>query len=74
MQIGESVKRIEGWLTSNSDLVKWKAVCRFRDFIAHNYGKVESSMIWGMITTDYPILRSEIKRLMSAVKDSENRE
>jgi len=74
MQIGESVKRIEDWLISNSGLVRWKAVCRFRDFIAHNYGKAEPGMIWKMVTTDYPVLRAEIERLMSEVSNFDGRE
>ena len=72
MQIGESVKRIENWLTSNSGRVRWRLVCRFRDLVAHNYGKAEPGMIWKMITTDYPILRSEIKRLITETASQES--
>ena len=67
MQIGENVKRIEEWLTSNSGSVRWKAIRRFRCLVAHNYGKADHSMIWKMLTTDYPVLKSEIKRLASEV-------
>ncbi len=72
MQIGENVKRIETWLSENSKAIKWKSVCRFRDLIAHNYGKVQSDMIWNMLDEDYPVLKSEITRLLSNIQNDQS--
>jgi len=72
MQIGENVKKIESWLTSNSALIRWKQIRRFRDLVAHNYGKADPCMIWKMIVADYPVLKSEINRLISQVEDFDN--
>lgn len=65
MQIGENVKRIDTYLIKHSSDVDWRSVCRFRDLVAHNYGKVVASYVWSMIVEDYPILKREISRLLS---------
>ncbi len=65
MQIGENVKRIDEYLMVHSSNVDWRSVCRFRDLVAHNYGKVVTSYVWSMIVEDYPVLKKEIARLLS---------
>lgn len=65
MQIGENVKRIDNYLIENSSEIDWRSVCRFRDLVAHNYGKVATSYVWSMIIEDYPTLKKEISRLLS---------
>ncbi len=68
MQIGECVKRISEWLCSVSDVVDWNKVCRFRDFIAHNYGKNDNVILWDIIENHIPILKMEIKLLVNKYK------
>ena len=64
MQIGECVKKISQWLCSENNNVEWNKVCRFRDFIAHNYGKVDNVVVWNIIDKHLPILNNEIKSLL----------
>jgi len=63
-QIGETAKSIRTWLSENSTY-DWNPVCSFRDFIAHNYARVENKMIWKILSDDYPQMMGEIIRLKS---------
>ena len=68
MQIGENVKRIDSYLIKHSSDVDWRSVCRFRDLVAHNYGKVVLSYVWSMIVEDYPTLKKEISHLLTELQ------
>lgn len=63
MQIGESVKKIDSLLNERCEGVDWNAICRFRDLVAHHYGKVSKKIVWNIICEDIPVLYEEIERL-----------
>ena len=63
-QIGENAKLIRLWLSENSTY-DWNPVCSFRDFIAHNYARVENKVIWKILTDDFPLMMNEVIRLKS---------
>jgi len=64
MQIGEHVKRIDDWLNENSTDVDWNSICRFRDLVAHNYGKVSKKIVWSIMNEDLPFMRDSIRKLI----------
>lgn len=64
MQIGEHVKRIDTWLNENCDNVDWNSICRFRDLVAHNYGKVSKKIVWNIMTEDIPVMMETVSALM----------
>lgn len=64
MQIGEQVKRIDTWLNNNCKDIDWNSICRFRDLVAHNYGKVSKKVVWNIITEDIPVMMSAISALL----------
>ena len=63
-QIGENAKLIRLWLSENSTY-DWNPVCSFRDFIAHNYARVENKVIWKILTDDFPLMMNGAIRLKS---------
>lgn len=68
MQIGEHVKRIDVWLNDNCKDIDWNSICRFRDLVAHNYGKVSKRIVWNIMTEDLPVMMKSISELLESVK------
>ena len=64
MQIGEYVKRIDAWLNENCKDVDWNSICRFRDLVAHNYGKVSKKIVWNIMVEDVPVMMKTVSSLM----------
>lgn len=57
LQIGE----LSGGLTdefrkSTANRVQWGPMKAMRNFVAHNYGKIDHAIIWETATTDIPAL------------------
>ncbi len=68
MQIGEHVKRINSWLNENSKDIDWDSICRFRDLVAHNYGKVSKKIVWNIMVEDLPVMMKTVSALLKSVR------
>jgi uncharacterized protein with HEPN domain len=60
--IGEAIQHID---RDRLEMVEytWHLVRGFRNFIAHEYHKLEMEAVWGIITIDLPILKLKIEEL-----------
>jgi len=61
--IGEALNRILK-LDENIKISSSKRIVGLRNFIIHNYDKVDDTIIWGIISKDLLLLKSEVKLLM----------
>jgi uncharacterized protein with HEPN domain len=44
--IGEAAKHLPDSLTDQHPEVPWRAICGFRDVLAHSYFRTDNSIIW----------------------------
>ncbi len=63
IQIGEFVKRLSDEFTSSHNEINWSEIARYRDFITHNYVRIDKYALWNTITEDIPILERYLKSL-----------
>ena len=48
--IGEAAKHLPDEMTDDHPEVPWRAICGFRDVLAHSYFRTEDSIIWDAAT------------------------
>ncbi len=60
--IGEAVLHIDSDLLHKVQY-PWHMVRGFRNFIAHEYHKLEMSAVWTIIANDLPLLKNKISEL-----------
>ncbi len=63
--IGEAATRLSQQLKDKYPAVPWRAICGFRNFIAHEYFSLDSDIIWETVTTDVPSLEMQIAEILS---------
>jgi uncharacterized protein with HEPN domain len=52
-------------LKDNYAAIPWRAICGFRNFIAHEYFSLDSDIIWQTATADVPSLEVQIAEILS---------
>jgi uncharacterized protein with HEPN domain len=68
--IGEIAKRLPETLLQTAPQVKWNTLKGFRDFLAHNYEKVDLTIVWEAVE-DLPELREAVQKMLDALPDEE---
>jgi len=58
--IGEAAGRISEALKEKSDSVKWREIIGLRNLLIHEYFGVDIDLVWQIIETDLPKLKSNI--------------
>lgn len=66
--IGEAVKNISDQLKDNSSQIPWKKIAGMRDILIHAYFGVDLEKTWDVVITELPILKKQIKELISTIK------
>src|SRR5258708_24957436 len=64
--IGEIAKRLPETLLQTAPQVKWNALKGFGDFLAHNYDKVDLTVVWGAVE-ELPVLRAAVQTMLDAL-------
>ena len=44
--------------------VPWRAICGFRNFIAHEYFSLDFDIIWHRVTVDVPSLEVQVTEIV----------
>lgn len=66
--IGEIAKRLPAQLLQRAAQVNWTQIKGFRDFLAHNYDRVELKVVWAAVE-DVPTLRAAVEAMLAALDD-----
>jgi uncharacterized protein with HEPN domain len=61
--IGEIAKRLPLELLESHPSIDWRAIKGFRDFLAHNYDRVDVAIIWDAIE-QLPHLKIVVEQMM----------
>ncbi len=64
-EIGEAAKRLTSGITSRYVGVDWSLICRMRDFVSHQYDKVDLTIVWNTMEDDLPVLKEYCLRIIS---------
>ncbi|MBI2674244.1 MAG: DUF86 domain-containing protein [Candidatus Yanofskybacteria bacterium] len=62
--IGEAARNMSDELKQTNREIVWRDVTDMRNFLTHEYFKVDRHVVWNTITKDLPVMREEVKRLL----------
>lgn len=62
--IGEATNRILK-IDETIALTNAKRIVSLRNWVIHGYDKVDDTIIWGVISRDVPLLKSEVEQLLN---------
>lgn len=65
IQIGEKVNQIPESVYDQYPEIPWHELYGLRNRIVHGYEKVKKSIIWATIVQDLPIIKKNIKQILS---------
>ena len=57
LQIGELASSLSDTFIDDHKEIKWRNIVNLRNIIAHDYGKVDSGLLWDIIERNIPELR-----------------
>ena len=63
--IGEAANLLSSDFISSHPATPWKQVRGMRNYIVHEYFQIDDAVVWGVVTTDIPILRTQISDYLS---------
>ena len=58
--IGEAANLLSPEFIASHPNTPWKQVRGMRNYIVHEYFQIDDVVVWGVVTADIPILRSQI--------------
>jgi uncharacterized protein with HEPN domain len=64
--IGEAAKRLSSELLAQQPTVNWQRIKGFRDFLIHNYDKVDLQYLW-VAVEDIPHLKAAVHDLLDSL-------
>ena len=65
--LGEAAKHLPDSLTTQYPDVPWRAICGFRDVLAHSYFRAEDSIIWDAANKGTQQLKPAIKAMLESL-------
>lgn len=63
--IGEAANLLSSEFVSSHPETPWKQVRGMRNYIVHEYFQIDDVVVWGVVTADIPVLRSQIIEYLS---------
>jgi uncharacterized protein with HEPN domain len=63
--IGEAATRLSQPLKDKYSAIPWRAICGFRNFIAHEYFSLDSDIVWQTVAVDVPLLEAQVSKILS---------
>ena len=64
LQIGELAKELSDDIQSQTPAIQWKGIRGMRNRIAHDYKNINYVVIWDVVETSLPILKSQLTTLL----------
>jgi uncharacterized protein with HEPN domain len=66
--IGEAANNIDPSIRSSYSGIPWREIIDFRNVVAHDYADLDLRVVWNIVTTDLPQLRSQISKMYEEMK------
>ena len=63
--IGEAVNRLPSEFRKKNEGVEWTKIIRTRHIVAHEYGRVDSEIIWRIVSIYLPETKQALMKLYS---------
>lgn len=64
IQIGELVSRLSDRFLEEHDQIPWHAIKGMRNLHAHDYDRVDLSIVWNTLTEDIPDLLKQLEKML----------
>ena len=61
--LAESTQRLSASLKATEPDVPWDSIAGFRNVLVHNYLGIDLELVWNVVETDLPELKSAIERM-----------
>lgn len=62
--IGEASEKVPDAYRAQHPDIEWRAMAGMRDRLIHNYFGVDYELVWDVVTTRIPLLRSQIAGIL----------
>jgi len=62
--IGEAASQVSQKTRAKLDQIEWKAIIGMRNRIIHDYGNINLTTVWEVVTVDIPRLTSELEKIL----------
>ncbi|MFT4250449.1 MAG: DUF86 domain-containing protein [Candidatus Woesearchaeota archaeon] len=62
--IGEAINQIPESARTKNPAIPWKHVRAFRNLVVHKYWKIDTEILWDIITNKLDELEKEIKKIL----------
>ena len=63
--IGEAARMLTGEFRETHPEVNWRVIANMRNFLVHEYYRVDSDVVWSVIHTDIVELKAHVVRYLS---------
>lgn len=61
--VGEAAMRISDSMRTAHPEIPWREIIGTRNHLIHGYDAVDHDILWQIVTTDFPTLAGQLKRL-----------
>ena len=65
--IGEASNHISQDLKSNNSQISWEEIISLRNVLVHEYFGVDATLVWQIIETDIPELKSDMEKILKSL-------
>jgi uncharacterized protein with HEPN domain len=65
--IGEGANKVTETIQAGAPAVPWQRIIGFRNFVVHEYQRVDWAVVWDVVTRDLPAFTAHVQVLMTTL-------
>ncbi len=66
--IGEAARSTSAEFKNAHQNIPWASIVGFRNLVVHEYFRVDMNVIWDVVNSDLPALKTQIEKALEALK------